>query len=753
MRLEIRVDQCSSVVNFLPSSRSSPRPLHFNSAKVTIDPSSTLTVNRPPNHSMDQPTNPPPEPSLTQPLHQLTGIGPHRAALLEKLGLRTAADLLFFFPRTYDDFTQIDPIETLEADKPANVMGTIADIDQTFSGNGKHILYVLIREGNQFLRAIWFNQSFMFKRFQAGQRVLFRGKPKLVGGRFQMSHPNVIWLDVDQASQQTDGQQMGLSPIYRLTDGVSQRQIRAIVTAAVEQFTDLVQEAFPQNLRDQSEVCDIATAIRQIHAPKSQSEVDAARNRLVYQELFVLQLALAIRRQRVRGQNVSPPLDMTPKIRSRIYGRLPFELTESQQTVLQDIAADMRQPFPMNRLIHGEVGSGKTVVALCAMLVAVAHGHQATIMAPTEILARQHFQTLSKLLQKSRVRLGLWTGSLKKSQRAELSAKIAAGEIDIVVGTQAVVASKLDFHQLGLVVIDEQHKFGVKQRALLKQSGHDPHYLVMTATPIPRTVSMTLFGDLDTSVLDRTSGIGQKVNTYLGHEHSREQWWEFFRKKLREGRQGFVVAPLVDADDESGLGSAERLFESLSNGPLEEFRLDVLHGKQNPEDKDAAMADFVSGKTQVIVATGVVEVGIDVSNATVMTIESAERFGLSQLHQLRGRVSRGRHAGFVCAFASNDNPDDNERLAAFAETDNGFDLAEIDLKIRGPGNLFSTQQSGFPPLMIADLIRDADTLAQAQQHARTLVASDPELENENLDRLRQLVFARYGHALDLADVG
>lgn len=697
---------------------------------------------------MAQPTDPTPEPSLTQPLQFLTGVGPHRAALLEKLGLRTAADLLFFFPRTYDDFTQQDAIETLESDQPANVMGVVSDIDQTVSSNGKHILYVLIRQGNQFLRAVWFGQSYMRGRFQAGQRVLFRGKPKLIGGRFQMNHPTVVWLDVDQTEDQA-----GLSPIYRLTDGISQRQIRAIVASAVEKFTDLVQEAFPKELRDQSEVCDIATAIRQIHAPKSQQEVETARNRLVYQELFVLQLALAIRRQRIRSQNVSPPLDMTPKIRSRIYGRLPFELTESQLSVLQEIAADMRQPFPMNRLIHGEVGSGKTVVALCAMLVAVAHGHQATIMAPTEILARQHFQTLSKLLQKSRVRLGLWTGSLKKSERAELSANIAAGEIDIIIGTQAVVASQLDFDKLGLVVIDEQHKFGVKQRALLKQSGHDPHYLVMTATPIPRTVSMTLFGDLDTSVLARTSGIGQKVNTYLGHEHSREQWWGFFRKKLREGRQGFVVAPLVDANDESELGSAERLFESLSNGPLEEFRLDVLHGKQSPEDKDAAMADFVSGKTQVIVATGVVEVGIDVSNATVMTIESAERFGLSQLHQLRGRVSRGRHAGFVCAFASNDNPDTNERLAAFAETDNGFDLAEIDLKIRGPGNLFSTQQSGFPPLMIADLIRDADILARAQEHARNLVKSDPELDHENLRRLQQLVFARYGQALDLADVG
>jgi ATP-dependent DNA helicase RecG len=444
---------------------------------------------------------------------------------------------------------------------------------------------------------------------------------------------------------------------------------------------------------------------------------------------------------------------MTPKIRSRILGRLPFELTESQHTVLEEIANDMQQPFPMNRLIHGEVGSGKTMVAVCAMLIAVANGYQATLMAPTEILARQHFNTFRKLLNQSRVKLALWTGSLKKSERKISSDEIASGKIDIVIGTNAVVASKIDFHKLGLVVIDEQHKFGVKQRAVLKQSNHDPHYLVMTATPIPRTVSMTLFGDLDTSVLSRTSGIGQKVNTYLGTDQSRQQWWEFFRKKLLEGRQGFIVAPLVNSDETSDLNSAERLFESLSNGPLADFRLDVLHGRQSPEEKDLAMSKFAEGTTQAIVATGVVEVGIDVANATIMTIESAERFGLSQLHQLRGRVSRGRHPGFVCAFASDDNPVENQRLSAFAETDSGFELAEIDLKIRGPGNLFSTQQSGFPPLMIADLVRDQEVLAQARKQARLLIDKDPDLAEPELSRLRQLVFARYGQALDLADVG
>ncbi len=699
--------------------------------------------------SPSTPPNAAPIERLTQSILSIHGIGVQRAKLLQKLGLHTAADLLFFFPRSYEDFTELHQITELQDEQMANVVGVVEDIDPAITGRGKHILSVLFKQNDQFLKAIWFNQSFMTKKFQIGQRVLLRGKIKLVSGRFQMSHPKTIWLDADQDVEN----EKQLSPVYRLTEGINQRQMRELISQTIESCAGLIQEAFPEDLRKQVEVCEIETAIRQIHAPKNHEQMEKARSRLVYQELFILQLALAIRRHRIRTTNVSPQLELTPKIRSRIVGRLPFTLTETQTKAFQEIATDMGQTFPMNRLLHGEVGSGKTVVAVCAMLLAVAHGNQATLMAPTEILAQQHFQTLKKLLENSRVRMVLWTGSLKPAERKKISKQISEGEVDLVIGTQAVVASKIDFHQLGLVVIDEQHKFGVRQRALLKQSGHDPHYLVMTATPIPRTISMTLFGDLDVSILERTSGVGQKVNTYLGLEKNRDQWWEFFRKKLKEGRQGFIVAPLVNADDDSELSSAERMFETLANGPLSEFRLDVLHGKQSTEEKDMAMQNFVSGKTQAIVATGVVEVGINVPNATLMTIESAERFGLSQLHQLRGRVSRGTHPAFVCAFSTTDDPESNQRLTAFADNDNGFELAEIDLQIRGPGNLFSTQQSGFPPLMIADLIRDADTLKSAQHDARKLIDQDPELEGSDYQRLRQLVFARYGKALQLSDVG
>lgn len=686
---------------------------------------------------------------LTQPVQFLRGVGPQRAELLEKLGLRTAADLLFFFPRKYQDFTQLAAIDQLVNDELTSVVGTVDDIDYSMSGNGRHVLYVLLRQENQYLRAVWFNQPYLVQKFQTGQQVMFQGKPRKVGGRFQMTHPRITWIDANNSAAE-NGQ---LLPVYRLTDGINQQQIRKIVANAVETYAGLVEEAMPNELRNHASLCGIENAIRKIHAPANQQEVDEARGRLVYQELLILQLALAIRRHRVKSCSIAPPLEMTPKIRARILRRFPFNLTPSQTNAVDEIASDMNRPFPMNRLLHGDVGSGKTAVALCAMLLAVAHGYQAAMMAPTEILAGQHYRSLSEFLAGSRVNVALLTGGLKTSERNQLQQQIAAGEIDIVVGTQAVASSSVEFNKLGLAVIDEQHKFGVKKRASLRQTGLDPHYLVMTATPIPRTVSMTLFGDLDVSTLERPQGVGNVVNTYIGSEQSREEWWKFFSSKIQQGRQGYVVAPLVDAGDESQLESAERLFEALSNGPLEAFRLDVLHGRQSADEKNTALLAFANGQTQVIVATGVVEVGIDVPNATMMTIESAERFGLSQLHQLRGRISRGKHPGFLCAFTSTEDHVDNERLAAFAACDDGFELAETDLRLRGPGNLFSTQQTGFPPLMIADLIRDEEILKTTQQHARQIIEKDSDLSADEYQRLRQLVFSRYGDALDLSDVG
>ena len=682
---------------------------------------------------------------LIQPVQFVRGVGQHRAELLAKLGIRTASDLLFHFPRRYEDFTQQHLISDIELEQVAQVIGVVDDIDE-IKKDGRHILYVLLKQNQCFLRGIWFNQQYMLQKFRLGQTVQFRGKVFERSGRLQITHPNVTWIDDPEAIEL-----VGLLPVYGLTDGIGQRQMRKMVRSVVDEFGPLLEEAFPDDLQQSTGAFDIKTAIEQIHFPRDHEQLQQSRHRFVFQELLILQLALSMRRFNVRSREIAPALELTPKIKARILNRLPFQLRESQQQAFDEIAADMQRPFPMNRLLHGDVGSGKTVVAACSMMLAIAHQHQSVLMAPTEILAYQHFATLNRLFAGSRVRVALCTGSQIRRERKNLAQRCEAGEVDIIVGTHAVVSADMGFAKLGLEIIDEQHKFGVRQRALLKESGFDPHYLVMTATPIPRTVSMTLFGDLDVSVLVKDSA--SNVNTYLSNEENRAKWWQFFSKKLREGRQGFVVAPYVDAEDDSPVKSAERMFESLANGPLSDFRLALLHGKQTTEEKQDSMKQFLEGDAQVLVATGVIEVGIDVPNASVMTIESAERFGLSQLHQLRGRVGRGQHPGYVCAFASEQVPLDNERLVAFCNVDDGFELAQIDMQLRGPGNLLSTRQTGFPPLKIADLIRDEEILVQAQAVARQIIEIDSNLGRVEFQRLRKLVISRYGKSLELGDVG
>jgi len=429
---------------------------------------------------------------------------------------------------------------------------------------------------------------------------------------------------------------------------------------------------------------------------------------------------------------------------------------------VREITADMARHYPMNRLLQGEVGSGKTIVAMYAVLTAVAHGRQAAIMAPTEVLARQHTRTLGKLLSDSRVRWTTLTGSLTPAERRDALAGIKSGAIDVVIGTQAILHEGVEFAKLGLVVVDEQHKFGVRQRAKLRRAGQAPHSLVMTATPIPRTVTMTLFGDLDVSTIRDTPPGRMPVKTYFAPDEQRDRWWDFVRKKLREGRQAYVIVPYVDsetsvdgtADDPAKeRASVMRTYEALADGPLAAFRLGLLHGRLSNEEKEAAMNEFASGKTQVLVATTVVEVGIDVPNAVLMTIEGGERFGLSQLHQLRGRIVRGNHPGFCTVFAKPATPDGLKRLEAFVASNDGFALAETDFSLRGPGDLLGTKQHGLPPLRIADLVRDAALVEQARADALQLVTQDPGLAKPENERLRKQMLKRYAQVLDLGDVG
>ncbi len=704
---------------------------------------------------MDAPSGPPPTPTrtgdakqrLSTPVEFIRGIGPGRAALLERLDIRTASHLLFNFPRDYQDLSDERTIENLEEGRSQSVRGVVAEVAATSSGFGKSRVAVLLADGTGHLRASWFNQPFMRERFREGQHLLLTAAPKLRGLMWEMSHPQITFLADEEAPLETK-----LLPVYALTDGLSQFHMRKIVQTAVEEFAGELDEVFPEALLKRFGLMPLVKAVRAIHHPADREEMEQARRRFVFQELFVLQLALSIRRSEQRGLKAFA-LPATARIDARIRRLLPLELTESQNAAIAEIAADMALDRPMNRLLQGDVGSGKTIVALYAMLACVAHGRQAVLMAPTEILAQQHGETLAKLLEASRVKWALLTGGLSKSDRASLLQQAGAGELNLVIGTHAVIHESVKFKELGLVVVDEQHKFGVRQRSALREGDVAPHYLVMTATPIPRTLSMTLFGDLDFSTLRTMPAGRQPVNTYLVEPDQEAKWWHFVRERLREGRQALVVAPLVDESENVAAPSVAEAFEQLSNGELEAFRLGLLHGRMSSAEKRQAMADFRSGATQVLVSTTVIEVGVDVPNATVMTVAGADRFGLAQLHQLRGRVGRGSRAGFCGVLVGETNDAARDRLALFANSTDGFALAELDFTLRGPGDLFGTEQHGLPPLRIANLQTDREVLEEARREAQLLVAADPGLKHADNARLRQQMTSRYGAALELGDVG
>ena len=688
-----------------------------------------------------------PLPDLTTQVQYLKGVGPRRAELLNRMDIRTATDLLFCFPRSYQDWSERVLLAELVEGQAASVCGVVEKIDLRPTGRGRSRLTVTIADGEERLHGNWFNQPYLKDRFEIDQSVMFSGTFQQRKGRWEISHPQVVHLAADE--EPPAGQ---ILPVYRLTEGINQYQMRRLVWQVVEEFTESLVETLPESFLEVHRLLPIHTALRQIHEPDDQASLAAARRRFVFQELLVLQLALAVRRAHRIQQSRAPALPGNGKIHARITRLFPFELTPDQLTAIEEIGADMAREVPMNRLLQGDVGSGKTAVAEYALLQAVAHGCQAVLMAPTEILANQHARTLTRDLENSRVRIALLTGSLAAGQRAEVLARIAAGEVDLVIGTHAVAQEDVVFARLGLVIIDEQHKFGVRQRAVLKQSGLDPHYLVMTATPIPRTIAMTLFGDLDISTI-RQGPHQQVVHTYCESLERTEQWWDFFRKKLREGRQGYVVSPVVEQSEHHDLASVEACYEGLANGQLSDFRLGLIHGRLPAREKDAIMQDFAEGKIQVLVATSVVEVGVDVPNATLMTIMSGQQFGLAQLHQLRGRVRRGKYPGYVCVFAEPANTEAEQRLEALVNMTDGFELAEVDFGLRGPGELFGFRQHGMPPLHIADLTRDMDLLIEARAVAQEMVDADPGLAEPTLSRLRQMVLTRYGKVLDLGDVG
>jgi len=685
---------------------------------------------------------------LQQNVQFLKGVGPARADLLRRLGIETIADLLFHFPRSYEDLTDVRAIANLSADSLQTVHGEVVEITGRQLADGRCIVGVVLSDGLHCLEGIWFNRPYAARPFRFGQRLAFSGKPKWHRDHWQMTSPRVQVLDGPLETGTS-----AVVPIYPLTEDLRADHLRAILRQAVDRYRSHLTDILPAELRKRHCFAGVQQAMQQVHFPASLADAQASRRRFVYEEFLVLQLALALRRRELRDRQRAPALGVSRAIDMRIRRLFPFRLTADQDRAVGEICRDLAGERPMQRLLQADVGAGKTAVAIYAMLVTVANQHQAILMAPTEVLARQHWQTVEGCLSQSRVRRLLLTGALTPSQRRSALDAIRRGDVDLVVGTQALIQENVQFARLGLVVIDEQHKFGVNQRARVRRLGIDPHYLVMTATPIPRTVALTVFGDLDVSTIRQLPPGRQPVVT-RSIPASRRGWvYEQLRQGLREGRQAYVVCPLVATSETFDGKAAEQTYAELREGPLSDFRIGLLHGQLDEPTKERVMEKFRVGQLDVLVCTTIVEVGVDVPNATLLVVEHAERFGLSQLHQLRGRISRGTVAGQCFLFAAPGSEEAKERLRLLTRISDGFVLAEQDARLRGLGELFGTRQHGLGEFRFGSLLADYEVLQLARQDAFALVAADAGLRQPEHALLRQAVLEKYGQTLELAEIG
>jgi len=681
----------------------------------------------------------------------LPGVGPVRAECLQRLGIETVEDLLWHLPRDLVDLTEVRGVGELEPDLLQTVRGEVVELDDRRISGGRRMAAVVIDSGDGFLKATWFNQSWVLGKVRHGDAILFSGKPKRRAGRWEMTHPRIQVIDVDDLEAHG-----GLLPKYPLTDGVTMEVMRRITREAADRFVEHIGDPIPGAWQQRFGVVGLHEALAGVHRPESIDGYIAARRRLIFDDLLEFLLGLALRRRAWRQAGQSPKLPVSAKIDSRIRRRFPFELTAGQERAVGEIAADLGDDHAMHRLLQADVGAGKTAVAVYAMLMAIAGEHQAVLMAPTELLARQHWQTIEGLLEGSRVERVLLTGQLSAAARRETLERIAAGEVQLVVGTHAVIQQDVEFASLGLAVIDEQHKFGVIQRSRFTDEQQDvcPHVLVMTATPIPRSLCLTQFGDLDvTTIDDLPPGRQPVVTSVVWDEATREKVWEFVREQVTAGRQAFVVCPRIDAGEETGEGmGVEQTWQRLRENELAGISVGLVHGRLDIDEKTAAMQDFRDGQTRVLVATTVVEVGVDVPNATLMVVHQAERFGLSQLHQLRGRIGRGAYQGYCFLMAGRQDESAAARLEVLDQHADGFSVAEADFLLRGPGDVLGVRQHGELPLRVADLVTDRELLEETRTIAFDLVRNG-EIDGEEAGPLRRRVLERFGELMELPQTG
>jgi ATP-dependent DNA helicase RecG len=688
---------------------------------------------------------------LATPLQFTKGVGPQRAAQLAKKELATVGDALFFVPLRHEDRTRLTPLRDLQPGPAATTSGVVSGISPPPPRRARAPFAIMLRDQTGHATATWFGGAYLAKIFQRGQRLVLHGKIERYQGAITIRQPD---FEIVEAGEDDERLHTGrLVPVYSTTEGLTQRPLRRLMWNIVEKHVHEVPEMLPEPVRQRRKLPGLAEAVRNAHFPESDAALAAAHHRLAFDDFLLLQVGLAILRARVtraRGIAMNAPGTLVTRLRAS----LPFVLTEAQERVWGEIRGDMAAPFPMHRLLQGDVGSGKTIVAALAVLTAIEAGYQAAVMAPTEILAEQHFGTFRRLLEPLGLEVALLTSALKPRERTARRAALADGTIACAIGTHALVQERVEFKRLGLAIVDEQHRFGVQQRARLRGKGERPDLLVMTATPIPRTLALTLYGDLDVSVLDELPPGRQPVVTVARTEGKRAAIYTFLRDQITEGRQVYVVYPLVEESEVMDLKAATDMARQLQEGPFRAFRVGLLHGRLSSPEKDEMMRRFKAREIDLLVSTTVIEVGIDVPNASVMLIEHAERFGLSQLHQLRGRVGRGPWKSYcILLTGSSLSEDARHRVRAMTETNDGFRIAEVDLELRGHGEFFGTRQSGLPEFRAANLPRDMPILEEARTEAATIVAADRELRLPEHRELRRQLLGRWRGKLDLASVG
>jgi len=698
---------------------------------------------------------------LSTPVDTVKGVGAKIMKALERMNVKTIEDLLYLIPRTYIDRRKIKKISAIVPGEHAIIIGKVMSVSsRSFAGRSK-LFEILISDGSQNLSAKWFKISAKYRnilksRFREGSEVILSGTVSHFRYQKEVHHPEIDLLDSDDSC--TD--KLKIMPVYPLTEGIHQKSMQRIMDHTVSRFCRYLPEVIPAAIRKKNRLMPLSTAFTHIHFPDTDDDIDRLldqrsdyHRRIVFDEFFMLQTVLALRK---KGIAIEPGIsfDLAPVKIKTFLNRLPFSLTGAQENAVKDIFSDMAKPFPMNRLIQGDVGSGKTVVSLIACYGAKLNGYQSAIMAPTEILAEQHFKTISSLIDGSNITVTLLTSSQPTNEKNAALNKIAQGAADIIVGTHALIQGSVDFKNLGFAVIDEQHKFGVMQRAEIKRKGKNPDILVMTATPIPRTLGLTVYGDLDISIINELPPGRKPVKTKLFHENRREQVYDIIRQELEKKQQAFIIYPLVEESEKMDLLDATHMATHLQKDIFPDFTVGLVHGRMKATEKEAVMHRFKNGTVHILVSTTVVEVGIDVPNASLMVIEHAERFGLSQLHQLRGRVGRGAAESMCILLAQFKKSDDaKQRLDVMVRTSDGFKIAEEDFNIRGPGEFLGTRQSGLPDFRVAHIGRDINILIEARKAAFTLIDQDPELNHPEHRLLKRLLVEKWKGRLELAGIG